>query len=129
LPHRRHGFVDNKETGMRKHVVAGTLAVAMLVPGVSFAQTVIYEERPSRGPIGDIVGGALSIPGEVVGAVVGAPPRRSVVVEEEVVVGRPLPRTVEVVPVPRHREYSYAVVNDRRVIIEPRTRRVVRIVD
>jgi hypothetical protein len=45
------------------------------------------------------------------------------------VVGRPLPRTVEVVPVPRHREYSYAVVNDRRVIIEPRTRRVVRIVD
>ena len=113
---------------MRKHLVAGTLALAVFLPGASFAQ-VVYEERPARGPIGDIVGGALAIPGEVVGAVVGAPRMRSVVVEEEVVVGRPLPSAVEIVPVPRHRDYAYAVVNERRVIVEPRTRRVVRIVE
>ena len=113
---------------MRKHLLAGTLSLAVFLPGASIAQ-VVYEERPSRGPIGDIVGGALAIPGEVIGAVVGAPSRRSVVVEEEVVVGRPLPATVEVVPVPQHRDYAYAVVNDRRVIVEPRTRRVVRIVE
>jgi len=31
--------------------------------------------------------------------------------------------------VPQHTEYRYAVVNDRRVIVEPRTRRVIRILD
>jgi len=46
-----------------------------------------------------------------------------------VVVGEPLPPTVELRTVPRHAEYRYAVVNDRRVIVEPRTRRVVRILD
>jgi hypothetical protein len=46
-----------------------------------------------------------------------------------VVVGEPLPPTVHLRTVPRHTEYRYAVVNDRRVIVEPRTRRVVRILD
>jgi hypothetical protein len=32
-------------------------------------------------------------------------------------------------PVPSHAEYNYAVVNERRVIVEPRTRRVVKIID
>jgi len=32
-------------------------------------------------------------------------------------------------PVPRHAEYHYAVVNDRRVIVEPRTRRVIRVIE
>jgi hypothetical protein len=121
-------MAENKETDMRKQLFAGALAIAVLAPSVSFAQ-VVYEERPARGPIGGLVEDALSIPGDVVGAVVGAPPRRSVVVEEQVVVGRPLPGTVEVVPVPRHGDYAYAVVNDRRVIVEPRTRRVVRIME
>ena len=47
-------------------------------------------------------------------------PQRYEVVEEEVVVGRPLPRTVRVYEIPQHRDYSYAYVNDRRVIVEPR---------
>jgi len=113
---------------MRKQLFAGALAIAVLAPSVSFAQ-VVYEARPARGPSGGLGEAALSSPGDVVGAVVGAPPRRSVVVEEQVVVGRPLPGTVEVVPVPRHGDYAYAVVNDRRVIVEPRTRRVVRIME
>jgi hypothetical protein len=31
--------------------------------------------------------------------------------------------------VPQHTEYRYAVVNDRRVIVEPRTRKVIKIID
>ena len=46
-----------------------------------------------------------------------------------VVVGEPLPDTVVLRPVPRYTEYRYAVVNDRRVIVEPRTRRIVKIID
>ena len=37
--------------------------------------------------------------------------------------------TVVLRPVPSHTEYHYAVVNERRVIVEPRTRRVVKIID
>ena len=43
--------------------------------------------------------------------------------------GEPLPDTVVLRPVPRYTEYRYAVVNDRRVIVEPRTRRIVKIID
>ena len=32
-------------------------------------------------------------------------------------------------PVPNYTEYRYAVVNDRRVIVEPRTRKVIKIID
>jgi hypothetical protein len=52
-----------------------------------------------------------------------------IVVEDRVVVGEPLPPTVVLRPVPNYTEYRYAVVNDRRVIVEPRTRRVVKIID
>ena len=53
----------------------------------------------------------------------------SVVVREEVVVGQPLPETVVLTPVPSHQDYSYAVVNNRRVVVEPRTRQVIRIIE
>ena len=53
----------------------------------------------------------------------------SVVVRERVVVGEPLPPTVVLHPVPNYTEYRYAVVNDRRVIVEPRTRKVIKIID
>jgi hypothetical protein len=61
--------------------------------------------------------------------ITGLPRDRSVVVRERVVVGEPLPDTVVLRPVPSHAEYNYAVVNERRVIVEPRTRRVVKIID
>jgi hypothetical protein len=52
-----------------------------------------------------------------------------VTLRERVVVGEPLPPTVELRTVPSHTEYRYAVVNDRRVIVEPRTRKVIKIID
>ena len=88
------------------------------------------------GPVGEIVGGtvgaavgaAVEIPNAVITSIQGERVP-SVTVQERVVVGEPLPPTVELRPVPRYSEYRYAVVNDRRVIVDPRTRRVIRIID
>ena len=86
------------------------------------------------GPVGEVVdgtvGAAVGLGLEIPNAVItGLPRDRSVVVREQVVVGEPLPDTVVLRPVPSHAEYNYAVVNERRVIVEPRTRRVVKIID
>jgi len=53
----------------------------------------------------------------------------SVTFEGEVLVGEPLPDTVTFVEVPKYKQYGYAFVNDRRVIIEPGTRKVIKIYD
>ena len=129
---------------MRHRLLITAIAVAALWPGVSFAQG-----TTAGGAVGGaVVGGAVGGPvGAAVGAGVGAtmgaaiepPPaevrtivtrerRPSVAVTEEVVVGKPLPKTVKVYGVPKHKKYSYAVVNDQRVIVEPRSRRVIEIV-
>ena len=52
----------------------------------------------------------------------------SVTVEKDVVVGDPLPPTVIVHTVPHHTRYAYAIVNHERVIVDPRTRTVIKIV-
>ena len=53
----------------------------------------------------------------------------AVTVHEDIIVGQPLPETVVIRPVPRYDDYGYAVVNERRVIVEPRTRRIIRVYD
>ena len=121
---------------MRKQFVAGIVAAAALWPAMSFAQSPaeqgFREGYRAGGPVGGIVGGtvgaAVEVPGDVLGFVTGHP-RRYEVVQDEVVVGRPLPRTVHVYTIPRYREYSYAYVNEKRVLVEPRTRRVVRVIE
>jgi len=127
---------------MNNRLAISLIAASLLLPGAAFAQSTTAQgaaEGAARGgeaagPVGAIVGGtvgaAVGAAVEIPNAVINSIPRdRSVVVREEVVVGEPLPPTVELRPVPRHTEYRYAVVNDRRVIVEPRTRRVIRILD
>jgi uncharacterized protein DUF1236 len=59
--------------------------------------------------------------------------RPSVRLAEEVTIGEPLPPRVRVYPVPAsvglQREYSYTVVNDRTVLVDPQTREVVTYLD
>lgn len=127
---------------MNNRLAVSLVAVSLLTSGAAFAQSTTAQGAADgaaaggsvAGPVGAIVGGTV---GAAVGAAVeipnavitGLPRDRSVVVQERVVVGEPLPPTVELRMVPQHTEYRYAVVNDRRVIVEPRTRRVVRIID
>lgn len=129
---------------MKNRLAASLLAIAVLVPGAAYAQstTATGAANGARtgaevgGPVGEVVGGTvgaavglgLEIPNAVIMSVQGerAP---SVTVRERVVVGEPLPSTVELRPVPNYTDYRYAVVNDRRVIVEPRTRKVIKIID
>src|SRR6201996_9569654 len=130
---------------MTNRLVVSLLAAASIAAsGAAFAQSTT--ERGARegaraggdvgGPVGAVVGGTvgaavglgLEIPNAVITSVQGerAP---SVVVHERVVVGEPLPAEVEWRPVQNRPDYRYAVVNARRVIVEPRTRKVIKIID
>jgi phage tail tape-measure protein len=76
------------------------------------------------GPVGAAVGGAI-------GAITGSalPPQPSVVYQDPVVVGETLPDTVTYYPVPEYDAYSYTILNNRRVIVDRHTHRVVRVIE
>ena len=88
------------------------------------------------GPIGGIVGGTV---GAAVGAAVEIPNAfitsverantPSVRVRERIVVGERLPGTVRLYSVPEYPNYRYAVVNEQRVVVEPRTRKIIHVID
>jgi Protein of unknown function (DUF1236) len=129
---------------MKNRLVISLAAVSLLASSAAFAQSTTVEGANNGaaagnavgGPIGGAVGGTvgaavglgLEIPNAVITSIQGdrAP---SVTVRERVVVGAPLPPTVELRTVPSHSEYRYAIVNDQRVIVEPRTRKVIKIID
>ena len=136
----------------RRFVGAAAIIVAVFLPVASQAQGVPGGvERGARdgeraaGPVGAVVGGVI---GGVVGGVSGVlgvderPRFRSYVVEqrrpsyqyrEDVRVGAVLPDDgvtyYDVPPEYGVREYRYTVVNGRTVLVEPRTRRIVEIVE
>lgn len=109
---------------MSRRMLLGLVAAIISAPALA--------QNPVGGAVGGaVVGGAVGGPlGAAVGAGVGAtvgsfrpPPDEvvtyverervpSVTVREKVVVGEPLPKTVVLHEVPKHKTYSYAVVND-----------------
>ena len=127
---------------MRIRLLAAT-AVLALSPAIAFAQASTVGGAVGGAAVGGVVGGPV---GAIVGAGVGGaignaaePPdevvtyiRRdstpTVTVRERIVVGEPLPSSVELRTVPQHTEYSYAVVNNQRVIVEPKTRKVIKVI-
>jgi hypothetical protein len=137
---------------IRRLIAIATVAAAAALPTVTHAQGVPGGiERGSRegeraaGPVGAVVGGVI---GGVVGGVNGVlgvderPRFHSYVVEqrrpsyqyrEDVRVGAVLPEQgVTYYEVPSEygaREYRYTVVNGRTVLVEPRSRRIVEIVE
>src|SRR5438552_3617725 len=136
-------IVNSLEDTMHNRLAVSLIAASLLTSGAAFAQstTAAGARDGARaggdiaGPVGEIVGGtvgaAVGAAVEIPNAVITSIPERgpSVTVRERVVVGELLPPTVELRTVPSHTEYRYAVVNDRRAIVEPRTRRVIRIID
>lgn len=128
---------------MRLHTAIAITAIA-LTPAAAFAQSATERGAVDGavtggavgGPVGAAVGGtvgaavgaAVDIPGAVVTSVLGLN-RPSVVYERPIVVGEPLPSQIEYYEVPGHAQYRYTVVNNRRYIVEPRSRRVVRVIE
>lgn len=126
------------------------LITAGLVFFGSLAGVVSAQESTTTGIVGGaatgaIVGGPVGAGvGAVIGAVAGAalepppetvvtyvqqqPVQQSIVVQQPVVVGKPLPREVVLMPVSEDPRYAYTIVNDQRVIVDPKTYTVVQII-
>jgi hypothetical protein len=137
---------------IRRYLGTAAVLLAITLPAAAQAQGVPGGiERGARdgeraaGPVGAIIGGTI---GGVVGGVAGVlgvderPRFRSYVVEQrrpsyqyrdEVRVGAVLPEQgVTYYEVPQEygvRDYRYTVVNGRTVLVEPRSRRIVEIVE
>jgi hypothetical protein len=137
---------------IRRFIGITTLVAAMALPALAQAQGVPGGvERGSRegeraaGPVGAVVGGVL---GGVAGGVAGVlgvdqrPRFHSYVVERhypsyrydgDVRVGAALPEQgvtyYDVPPEYGVRDYRYTIVNDRTVLVDPRTHRIVEVVE
>ena len=137
---------------IRKVLGAAFLAAVIIAPLSASAQGVpagvdrgAREGERAAGPVGAIVGGTI---GGVVGGVSGLlgvdqrPRFHSYVVEQhrtsyryqgDLRVGAELPEAgVSYYDVPQEygvREYRYTIVNDRTVLVDPHTRRIVEIVE
>ena len=138
---------------MTNHILkCSALVIALLAPVAAHAQGVVNgaangaeQGNDAAGPVGAIVGGAV---GAVTGGVNGLlgidqrPRFREYVVkehrpsyqyQESVAVGVVLPAEgVEYYEVPAEygvTKYRYTVVNNRAVLVEPDTRRVVQIIE
>jgi hypothetical protein len=145
----------SRQNRAKGHTMKTMISAALLVlalPIAAQAQGIIggaqrgaEEGAAAAGPVGGVVGGVL---GGVTGGVAGllgveerprfrqyvvrqAPP--SYQYQDEVRVGAVLPTTgVQYYEVPAEygvREHRYTVVNNRVVLVEPRTRRIVEIVE
>jgi hypothetical protein len=119
-------------------------AVVVLSPVAAFSQGSTVSGAVGGAAVGAVVGGPVgAVVGAGVGGTVGAaaePPAGvvtyverervpSVAVQERVVVGEALPAAVELRVIPDHTEYRYAVVNQKRVIVDGRSRRIVKIIE
>lgn len=132
---------------MKKSILISSLIVAGLAftPALANDSTVTGAAGGAvtgaivGGPVGAAVGGVV---GAIAGTALNPPPRevvtyvrdqpipaQPVVVHEQVRVGTRLPEQVVLAPVPDSPKYSYTVVNDRRVIVDPETYVVVGVVD
>lgn len=132
---------------MSAKLIVGTAAAAALLSGIAFAQSSTVNGAAGGAVTGAIVGGPVGaavggVAGAIVGTAIDPPPEKvvtyvreapapstRVVVKERVVIGQPLPETVVVTPVPEYPKYSYAIVNDERVIVEPSSRKVIQVIN
>jgi hypothetical protein len=94
---------------MKKLLAATALTAVLTIP--AFAQDVVV------------------VPDPVTTWVTEQPTDDDVTVTEKVVVGDTLPDKVVIKNVQDHDDFGYAVVNKKRYIVQPKTRKVVKIID
>jgi uncharacterized protein DUF1236 len=147
---RRKSSVIAQECIMKTHLlIAGAFCAAMAIPFAAHAQSGATTGAVGGaiggavvgGPIGAVVGG---IGGAIVGGIsddrrvgfreyVGRERRPSYVYGDEVRIGAQLPSSgVDYYEVPAEygvRDYRYTVVNNRTVLVDPRTHQVIQIID
>lgn len=132
---------------MNTRTIVSAAAAFGLLAGSAFAQSSTVTGAAGGAVTGAVVGGPVGaavggVAGAIVGSAIDPPPQKVVtyveeqpapaaeaVVQDKIVVGQPLPEAVVVTPVPDNPTYAYAVVNHERVIVQPKTRRVVKIIE
>jgi hypothetical protein len=136
--------IQTKEKIMNAKTLILSTVVLGLMSTVAMAEDATATGMVGGAATGAIVGGPVGAGvGAVVGAVAGAaldpPPQevityvqeqplpQSVLVEQQVVVGKALPREVVLMPVAEDPRYAYTVVNDQRLIVDPKTYTVVQV--
>ncbi|MBB4349061.1 MULTISPECIES: DUF1236 domain-containing protein [Rhizobiaceae] len=131
---------------MKNIILASCAIFAATFAGQAYAQQSTVTGAAGGAVTGAVVGGPVGAAvGGVVGAIAGTaidPPPREVVtyveqqpapttavtVEQPIAVGKPVPETVVLTPVPSNTRYAYTVVNNQRVIVDPQTHTVVQII-
>ncbi|MDK4702268.1 MULTISPECIES: DUF1236 domain-containing protein [unclassified Rhizobium] len=132
---------------MRTRLIVSAVAAFGLLAGSALAQSSTVTGAAGGAATGAVVGGPVGaavggVAGAIAGTAIDPPPQKVItyvqeqpmppseaVVQDEIVVGRTLPETVVITPVPDNPTYGYAVVNHERVIVQPKTRKVVRIIE
>ena len=93
---------------MRKSIILSASFVALTItPSLAFADEVVVEPEVQTWVMEQ-----------------SAP---DVEVQGDVVIGEALPDTVQVIEVPNYRKYRYAFVNKHRVIVDARTRKIIKV--
>ncbi len=112
---------------MRNRLILSAAATLLTLSASAYAQeTVIIQQAPAPAPV--MAPQTVVIPGEV-RTYVMQQEVQSVPYEGDVLIGRVIDGPVELYPVDGYDGYSYTVVNERRVIVDPQTRAVVQILD
>jgi hypothetical protein len=102
-------------------VAALTIATSAFAQTTTTTTTVIEE---TTAPVSQVV-----VVPDTVRTYVTTQSMPSVVLEGPLVVGQPLPDTVQYQVIPDNDGYAYAIVNEKRVIIDPTTRSVIEVYD
>ena len=137
-----------------RFLMAATAAAFLALPMTAQAQGTLrgaergaQEGADAAGPVGAVVGGAVGAASGTIGGILGVEDRSrfrtyvqrerrpSYRYEEEVRVGTVLPSSgVTYYDIPeeyevRKKGYRYTIVNERPVLVEPSTRRIVEVID
>jgi hypothetical protein len=132
---------------MKRIILASSFILAAAVAGQASAQQSTVNGAAGGAVTGAIVGGPVGaavggVAGAIAGSAIDPPPREvvtyvqeqpapttAVTVQQPIVVGKPVPETVVLTPVPSNTKYAYTVVNDQRVIVDPQTNTVIQVID
>jgi hypothetical protein len=105
---------------MHKTVLAASVVFIALSPP-AFAQAVVVDPGVTSST-------TVELPSEVRTYVLQRQVP-SVAYEGAIVIGQPLPDTIQLHLVDGHPDYAYTVVNERRVIVNPQNRTVIQVLE
>lgn len=141
--HDRSIYIEDQ---MLLKVMTGAALAVSLMSGTALAHSSTVNGAAGGAVTGAIVGGPAGaavggVSGAIVGTAIDPPPHKTktyvqqapapttpVVIKERVVVGQQLPGSVVVTPTPDDPGYAYAIVHDGRVIVEPSSRKVIKLI-